>query len=123
MEETVVVDTNFVIAVIFEDHVFHKLAIEDWGKIHKAYLPIIAVSELAYFLIKNRFNLDDVLENVLSDPKIEVVENTLEDVYFTIKNSPKSYDDFNDYMIISLAKRFGLKILTYDEKMKRKQKS
>lgn|GEM_PF-2397446 len=102
---------------------FHKLAIENWGKILKAYLPIIAVSELAYFLIKNRFNLDDVLENVLSDPKIEVVENTLEDIYFAIRNSPKSYDDFNNYMIISLAKRLGIKIFTYDEKMKRKQKS
>jgi PIN domain. len=51
-EIAVVVDTNFVIAIIFEDHIFHKLAIENWGKILKAYLPIIAVSELAYFLIK-----------------------------------------------------------------------
>ena len=67
--------------------------------------------------------MDDVLENVLSDPKIEVVENTLEDIYFAIRNSPKSYDDFNNYMIISLAKRLGIKIFTYDEKMKRKQKS
>jgi len=50
-EIAVVVDTNFVIAIIFEDHIF-SLAIENWGKILKAYLPIIAVSELAYFLIK-----------------------------------------------------------------------
>ncbi|BFI74617.1 hypothetical protein [Sulfurisphaera ohwakuensis] len=40
----------------------------------------------------------------MSDPKIEVVENNLEAVYFAIKNSPKSYDDFNDYMTIYLAK-------------------
>ncbi|WP_231113706.1 hypothetical protein [Sulfurisphaera ohwakuensis] len=41
----------------------------------------------------------------MSDPKIEVVENNLEGVYFAIRNSSKSYDDFNDYMIISLAKK------------------
>ncbi|BAK54410.1 PIN domain-containing protein [Sulfurisphaera tokodaii] len=120
MEEIAVVDTNFVIAVIFEDHIFHKLAIKDWEKLRKAYLPIIAISELAYFLIKNGFSLNDVIDNVLSDPKIEVVENTLEDIYFAIRNSPKSYDDFNDYMIISLARRLKLKILTYDHKMKKK---
>jgi hypothetical protein len=46
----------------------------------------------------------------------------LEDIYFAIRNSPKSYDDFNNYMIISLAKRLGIKIFTYDEKMKRNKK-
>ena len=115
----VVADTNFVIAVMFKDHEFHERAIKDWEGIERAYLPIIALSELAYFLIRNKLRTD-VIKAVISDPKIEVVENTLDDVLYAIKESPKSYDDFNDYMIVSTAKRLGLEVLTYDEKLRRK---
>lgn len=89
------------------------------GGDRKGYLPIIALSELAYFLVRNKLGTD-VIKTVVSDPKIEVVENTLEDVLYAVKESPKSYDDFNDYMIVSTAKRLGLEVLTYDERLRRK---
>jgi predicted nucleic acid-binding protein len=117
-----VVDTNFVIALIFKDHLFHERALEEWKKIEKAYLPLISIIEIVYFLIKNNIEVKNVIEEILNDPKIEVVENTLEDVYYAINSSPRRYDDFNDYLIISTAKRLNLNVFTYDERLKKKYK-
>jgi predicted nucleic acid-binding protein len=118
-----VVDTNFVIALVFKDHVLHGRALEEWKKIEKAYLSLISITEIAYFLIKNDIEVKSIIEEILNDPKIEVVENTLEDVYFAINNDPRKYDDFNDFLIISTAKRLNLNIFTFDAKLKRKYKT
>ncbi|AHC52050.1 twitching motility protein PilT [Sulfolobus acidocaldarius SUSAZ] len=116
----VVVDTNFVIAVIFQDHIFHEQALEDWKKLEKAYLPFISLVEIAYFLVKNGIEVKSVMESILSDPKVEVVENTLEDLYFATRSDPRKYDDFNDFLIVSTARRLGLSVLTFDKKLKSK---
>ena len=31
--------------------------------------------------------------------QVEYIETTLDDVYFALKNNPKSYDEFNDFLI------------------------
>ena len=110
-----VVDTNFIVALIVEDDVNHLNALDVWGKLEEAVLPAIAVSELAYFLLKHHVDLE-VLEEVLSDPKIEVEPLKEEDLIFALRNSNKikTYDDFNDFLILSTAVRLGLKLLTYD---------
>ncbi|AAK41871.1 PIN domain-containing protein [Saccharolobus solfataricus] len=116
-----VVDTNFIIAIIFRDHEKHEEALKEWEIIEKAYLPLISLSELSYFLIKNGVNLE-VVNEVISDPKIEIVPNTIEDVRFALANKEKikGYDDFNDFLILSTAKRLDLPLLTFDKKLKMK---
>jgi hypothetical protein len=49
---------------------------------------MICVTELAYFLIKYKVDLKRVIGAVVADPKIEVVDNTLEDVRFTLNSKP-----------------------------------
>jgi len=50
--------------------------------------------EIAYFLVKNGIEVRSVIESTLSDPKVEVIENILEDLYFAIRSEPRKYDDF-----------------------------
>lgn len=116
-----VVDTNFVIAVIFKDHEYHKEASKEWGRISRAYLSLISLTEIAYFLMKNGVNLG-IMDEVLSDPKIEIVVNTADDLRFAVNNRDRiaGYDDFNDFLILSVARRLRLPLLTFDRKLKRK---
>jgi len=116
----VVVDTNFVIALVVEDDINHEDAVEKFQALEKAYLPAIAVAELAYFFIKHRVDLS-VLEVVLSDPRVELVEHKYTDYLFATRNKHlvKSYDDFNDILILATALRLKLKLLTYDKELEK----
>ncbi len=117
----VIVDTNLIIAVIFTDHENHEEALKAWKGISKAYLPLISITEIAYFLIKNNLDLG-IMNVVLTDPMIEVVSNTTEDILFAAqhKDMISGYDDFNDFLILSVARRLKLPLLTYDKKLKQK---
>ncbi|AGE71904.1 hypothetical protein [Sulfolobus acidocaldarius] len=57
-------------------------------------MPFISIVEIAYFLVKNGIEVRSVIESTLSDPKVEVIENILEDLYFAIRSEPRKYDDF-----------------------------
>jgi len=48
----IVVDTNFVVALVVEDDINHEDAVEKFQVLEKAYLPAIVVAELAYFIYK-----------------------------------------------------------------------
>ncbi|BBG25203.1 PIN domain-containing protein [Sulfuracidifex tepidarius] len=111
-----IVDTNLIVAIIFRHHEKHCEALKEWKDIDKAYLPLVCVSEIAYFFIKNSLNLE-ILNEVLNDPKIEIVQNTNEDVYYTLRNKEavKGYDDFNDLLILSVAGRLNLRYLPLTE--------
>ena len=115
-----VLDSNFIIALIVEDDENHLDALSTWKHVDAAYLPVIAASEIAYFLLRHHIDLS-VLSEVLRDPRIEVVENGLEDLLFAVKRKHmvKSYDDFNDMLILSTALRLKAKLLTYDKPLKR----
>ena len=113
-----VLDTNFIINLIFEDQPFHKKAVETWKKIEKAYAPTVVIFELIYLLTKYK-KLEWVYV-FLSDEKVEYVETKLEDIYFALKNNPKSYDEFNDYIILHTALRLKAKLETFDEELRDK---
>jgi len=51
------VDTNLIITIIFTDHENHEEALKTWRGISKAYLTLISITEIAYFLIKNKVDL------------------------------------------------------------------
>ena len=111
-----VLDTNFIINLIFEDQPFHKEAIESWKNIEKAYVPTVVVFELIYFLTK--YKKIEWVYLFLSDEKVEYIETKLEDIYFALKNNPKSYDEFNDFIILHSALRLKAKLETFDKELK-----
>ena len=71
-----VLDSNFIIALIVEDDENHLDALSTWKHVDAAYLPVIAASEIAYFLLRYHIDLS-VLSEVLRDPRIRRAENTL----------------------------------------------
>lgn len=71
-----VLDSNFIIALIVEDDENHLDALSTWKHVDAAYLPAIAASEIAYFLLRYHIDLS-VLSEVLRDPRIRRAENTL----------------------------------------------
>lgn len=98
----------------------YQITLPSGGEWRGRFLPAVAVSELAYFLLKHGVSLK-VLEEVLSDPKIEVEALEEEDLRYALRNPDKikTYDDFNDFLILSTAVRLGLKLLTYDRVLRR----
>ena len=116
-----VVDANFVIAVMFKDHAFHNEAIREWGALDAGYLPFVAACEIAYFLLKNKMSLSP-LQEVLTDPKLHLLNDEQSDLLYAVENAEKvkSYDDFNDMVIIGAAKRMGMEVISFDRKMREK---
>jgi len=99
-----------------EDDRNHKEAIGLWQAIGKAYVPTAVLFELAYFLVKYKLDLE-LLGKVVRDPKVEVVSNSLDDIQFLVRHSKqvKYYDDVGDQIIISVARRLGIELETFDE--------
>ncbi|GAB6946223.1 PIN domain-containing protein [Vulcanisaeta sp. JCM 16161] len=113
-----VVDTNVIIAVILEDDVNHDKAVNTWNSLSEAYVPTISLIELGYFFIRHKINLS-IIGEVLRDPKIKVVENNAQDIYFAInyRDYIRHYDDFNDLLILSTALRLNLPLITFDDEL------
>ncbi len=113
-----VIDTNILVAVMVEDDRNHKEALEIWETIEKAHVPIVVLFELAFFLIKHDLSLE-VLEKVVTDPKVAVVPNNLDDILYVTRRAKKVgyYDDVGDLMILSVARRLGIDVQTLDKNL------
>ncbi|BDR91869.1 PIN domain-containing protein [Vulcanisaeta souniana] len=113
-----VVDTNFIVAVISEDDVSHDKAVSLWDSLNEAYVPIIVIAELSYFFIRHKIDVG-IISEILRDSKIKVVENNVQDIYFAIdhKDYIRHYDDFNDLIVLSTARRLGLPLITFDDEL------
>lgn len=111
-----VADTNLLVAVMVEDDRNHKQAIRIWESFEKFLVPAIALFELSFFLVKNKLGLE-LLDQIVTDPKIEYVENNLDDFSYLVRHSDKvrHYDDVGDLIIVSVAKRLGVEVKTFDK--------
>lgn len=116
MAQVAVADTNLLVAVMVEDDRNHKHAIRIWESFDRFLVPAVAIFELSFFLIKNKLSLD-LLDQVLTDPKIEFEENNLDDFAYLVRHSDKMrhYDDVGDLIIVSVARRLGVELKTFDK--------
>jgi uncharacterized protein len=116
-----VADTNFLVAVMVEDDKNHKEALRIWESLEEAIVPTVVIFELAYFLVK--FNLEfELIAKVATDPKVHLVENNLDDILFLARSSSdvRRYDDVGDQIILSVARRMGIGIQTFDRALARR---
>ena len=113
-------DTNVIIALIVEDDVNHGEAGKIWRQLEKCLLSTITIIELAYFLIKHNINLD-IIEQIITDPKIELVEITYHDIIFLLRHKDriKGYDDLNDLLILSSAIKKKTPLITFDKELQK----
>lgn len=116
--EEAVFDTNVIIAIIIENDINHKKALELWKKIDKAYVPMISVIEFNYFLIKHSLPVT-ITKELINDEKVNIIPTQKDDVIFSIKSNIKSYDDFNDMIILNISKRIKKQLITFDVELKK----
>jgi len=111
-----VADTNLLVAVMVEDDRNHKQAIKIWESFDKFFVPTICLFELSFFFVKNKLSLG-LLDQVAKDPKVEFVENNLDDFSYLIRHSElvRHYDDVGDLIIVSVARRLGVELKTFDK--------
>ncbi|MHB8565613.1 MAG: PIN domain-containing protein [Nitrososphaerales archaeon] len=90
--------------------------IRTWESFDKFLVPAVALFELSFFLVKNKLNLD-LLEEVLKDPKVEFVENNLDDFSYLTRHSDnvRQYDDVWDLILVSVARRLNVELMTFDQ--------
>ena len=113
-----VIDTKILVALMVDDGKNHKQAMRIWEETTKALVPTVVLFELAFFLVKYNLSLE-ILEKVVTNPKIEVISNNLDDVLYLTwyAKNVKYYDDLGDILILSVSKRLGIEIKTFDRKL------
>ncbi|MCS6770093.1 MAG: hypothetical protein NZ570_06640 [Candidatus Caldarchaeum sp.] len=79
------VDADFLVALLVEDDVNHSEAEGKWLDVEKCVLSAMAALELACFFLKHGVSMD-VLEQVMTDPKIEVEPITFYDLMFVLNH-------------------------------------
>jgi len=115
------VDTNVLVFDTYEDSELHEEARGSLEEAEKWVLPGIVVNEYVWALrgLKSRlsFARDKVEEYLLSD-KVTFSSDSQDDILFATREA-SSISRYNDFLILSHAKRSGVKLLTFDAELKR----
>jgi len=116
-----VVDTNVLIFDTFEDSEFHIEAMKLLDSLKRWMLPSIVFHEYVWFMKGEKLDLSFSREKVteyLTHAKTNLVPIQVDDILFSIERI-KEYRDYNDFLILSVAKRMGHALLTFDERLKK----
>ena len=116
-----VVDTNVLIFDTFEDSELHTEAKRSLDSLERWVLPSIVFHEYVWFMRGEKLDLPFTREKVveyLTHTKAGSVPLQVDDILFSIR-AIEEHRDYNDFLILSVAKRMGHVLLTFDEKLKR----
>jgi len=115
------VDTNVLVFDTYEDSELHEQARKKLEEAEGWILPGIVVHEYVWALrgLKARlsFARDKVEEYLLSD-KATFSSDSQDDVLFATRGG-SSFSRYNDYLILSHARRLGVHLLTFDADLRR----
>jgi len=114
-----VVDTNVIFAYLNKEDSFHEKSKEIIKNLSKIILPTVVIFELVYIFQKHNLNFS-IIYDLLTSKEVVYEETKLSDILFALKNKPKSFDEFHDYIILHTAKRLGINLETFDEELKNK---
>ena len=114
-------DTNVLVFDTYEDSELHDQARKKLEEAEGWVLPGIVVHEYVWALrgLKARlsFARDKVEEYLLSD-RATFSSDSQDDVLFATREA-SSFSRYNDYLILSHAKRLGAPLLTFDADLQR----
>ncbi len=116
-----VIDTNVFLFDTFEDSEFHIEAVTTLDSIAKWHLPSIIFHELIWFFRARNIRLPQArlkIEEYLTNEKTSFSPVTADDIRFAVTRM-KNYKEYNDIIILSVAKRLGLPLFTFDEEIKK----
>ena len=114
-------DTNVLVFDTYEDSELHEQARKKLEEVEGWILPGIVVHEYVWALrgLKARlsFAREKVEEYLLSE-KTTYSADTQDDMLFATRGA-SSFSRYNDYLILSHAKRIGGSLMTFDDDLKR----
>lgn len=115
------IDTNVLIFDTFVDSDFHTEAVSMLDSIDKWYLPSIVFHEFVWFFKARKIQISRAnlkVEEYLTNEKSSFSPCTTDDIRFAAKHM-KEYSEYNDLVILSVAKRLNLPLFTFDEDLKK----
>lgn len=116
-----VVDTNVLIFDTFDDSELHAEAKGSLDSLEGWVLPSIVFHEYVWFMKAENLDLSFTKEKVIeymTHTKTRSVPIQVDDIIFSIRTID-AYPNYNDFLILSVAKRLRHPLLTFDEKLKR----
>ena len=123
-----VIDTNVLVYDTFEDTSRHAEARALLDSLPEWRVPTVVFVEFAAFLNRSGLQRRQVLEKLrefVSDPRFRLVSVELEDVLASlelVERERLSTLRINDKLILSVARRLGVPLLTFDRRLERQAK-
>jgi predicted nucleic acid-binding protein len=118
------VDTNVLIYDTFEDTSYHEDARRILDSLPEWRIPSIVLVEYIAFLNRIRLGREKILDKLyelVNDPKFSLVDVEKGDVLEalkTVENEKLSTSRLNDKIILSISKRVGENLVTFDRSLK-----
>jgi predicted nucleic acid-binding protein len=118
------VDTNVLIYDTFEDTSYHEDARRILDSLPEWRIPSIVLVEYIAFLNRIRLGREKILDKLyelVNDPKFSLVDVEKGDVLEalkTVENEKLSTLRLNDKIILSISKRVGENLVTFDRSLK-----
>jgi uncharacterized protein len=119
-----VIDTNVLIFDTFEDSEYHAQASKGLDSIERWHLPDLVFHEFMWFFKSQDYQLSRArlkIEEYLTHEKASFLQCTADDVLFA-SSKVNSYSDYNDFVILSIAKRLKFSLFTFDGELSKKAK-
>jgi len=116
-----VLDTNVIIFDTFEDSQFHGDARSKIDALERWFIPSMVFHEYVWFMKAERIELDftkSKLTEYLLNAKTIYCPIELADIVFASREMA-DYREYNDFLILSVARRLQQPLLTYDEPLGR----
>ena len=116
-----VIDTDVLIFDTFEDGEFHAEAASGLDSIERWCIPGMALHEFLWFFKGRDLPLSQArtkAEEYLTNEKSVFAPCTPDDIRFATRLM-KRYHEYNDLVILSVAKRMGLPLFSFDEALKK----
>jgi predicted nucleic acid-binding protein len=116
-----IIDTNVLVFDTFEDSEYHSEAISGLDAISTWYIPSIVFHELIWFFKAEKVQLSKAnvkVEEYLTNEKSMFISCSADDVRFACSEMT-NYKSYKDLIILSAARRLGVKLFAFDESLKK----
>ncbi len=123
-----IVDTNVLVYETFEDSEFHEEVVKKLSEMELIYVPGVVILELTIILKRLKYDSSIILDKIreiFNSNRYVVLDIYVDDIIFAIdilSRHGKNVSSLNDKIVLSVAKRLGKPIYTYDKDLKRQCK-
>ncbi len=123
-----IVDTNVLVYETFEDSESHEEVVKKLSEMELIYVPGVVILELTIILKRLKYDSSIILDKIreiFNRNRYVVLDIYVDDIIFAIdilSRHGKNVSSLNDKIVLSVAKRLGKPIYTYDKDLKRQCK-